>query len=54
MRGRAVHHVRTDHIGRPVFATDDGGLVVWEASYLPFCGVHVSTGDTLDLRLSGA
>ena len=49
----AVYHVRTDHIGRPIFATDAGGLVVWEATYLPFGGVHVSTGDTLDLRFLG-
>ncbi|WGH77996.1 RHS domain-containing protein [Jannaschia ovalis] len=53
VEGGAVYHVRTDHIGRPVFATDDNGLVVWEARYLPFGGVHVSTGDTLDLRLPG-
>jgi hypothetical protein len=33
--------VRMDHIGRPVFATDASGLKVWEASYLPFGGVHV-------------
>ena len=45
--------VRTDHIGRPVFATDAGGVIVWQAEYLPFGGVHVSTGDTLDLRVPG-
>ncbi|WP_139212301.1 RHS repeat-associated core domain-containing protein [Jannaschia pohangensis] len=49
----AVYNVRTDHIGRPVFATDMSGLVVWQAEYLPFGGVHVSTGDTLDLRFPG-
>ena len=48
-----VFFVRTDHIGRPVFATDDTGVKVWEASYLPFGGVHVSTGNTIDLRFPG-
>lgn len=40
----AVYLIRTDHIGRPIFATDTSGVKVWEASYLPFGGVHVSTG----------
>jgi RHS repeat-associated protein len=54
-----VYHVRTDHIGRPVFATDSSGLKVWEASYLPFGGVHVATSfpgtstDPLELRFPG-
>ncbi len=45
-----VFLIRTDHIGRPVFATDVNGVKVWEASYLPFGGVHVSAGDNLELR----
>ena len=45
--------VRTGHIGRPVFATDDTGAKVWEASYLPFGGVHVSAGPAIDLRFPG-
>ncbi|WP_141134382.1 RHS repeat-associated core domain-containing protein [Jannaschia aquimarina] len=53
VEGGAIYHVRTDHIGRPVFATDENGLVVWEASYLPFGGVHVSTGAAMDLRFPG-
>ncbi|SFI65544.1 RHS repeat domain-containing protein [Jannaschia pohangensis] len=48
-----IYLVRTDHIGRPVFATNTSGLMIWEASYLPFGGVHVSTGDALDLRFPG-
>ena len=44
IEGGEVFFIRTDHIGRPVFATNDLGLKVWEASYLPFGGVHVSTG----------
>lgn len=48
-----VFFVRTDHIGRPVFATDDTGTKVWEASCLPFGGVHVSTGAAINLRFPG-
>ena len=39
-----VYHVRTDHIGRPVPATDGAGTVVWTAAYLPFGGVQATTG----------
>jgi len=28
--------IRTDHIGRPVFAANDVGVKVWQATYLPF------------------
>jgi RHS repeat-associated protein len=52
VEGGKVFFVRTDHIGRPVFATDSDGLKVWEASYLPFGGVHVSTG-AINLRFPG-
>jgi RHS repeat-associated protein len=52
VEGGEVFFVRTDHIGRPVFATDPDGLKVWEASYLPFGGVHVSTG-AIALRFPG-
>ena len=48
-----LYFVRTDHIGRPVFATDDTGLKVWEASYLPFGGVAASSGPNSDLRFPG-
>ena len=50
VEGGVVYYVRTDHIGRPVFATDGFGTKVWEASYLPFGGVHSSTGTVADLR----
>ncbi len=53
VEGGVVTHVRTDHIGRPVFATDGFGVKVWEASYLPFGGVHTSTGANSDLRFPG-
>ena len=29
------------------------GTVVWRASYLPFGGVHVTTGAPIDLRFPG-
>jgi len=53
IEGGAVYYVRTDHIGRPVFATDGAGTKVWEASYLPFGGVHTSSGSNIDLRFPG-
>jgi len=46
-----LYFVRTDHIGRPVFATDAAGTVAWTASYLPFGGVHATTGTPI--KLSG-
>ena len=49
----ALHYVRTDHIGRPVFATDDSGAKVWTASYLSFGGVQASSGPNPDLRFPG-
>lgn len=49
-----ISFVRTDQIGRPVFATQDSSMnKVWEASYLPFGGVHVSNGSLIDLRFPG-
>jgi RHS repeat-associated protein len=36
-----------------VFATDSTGVKVWEASYLPFGGVHTSTGVNINLRFPG-
>ena len=52
VEGGQVFYIRTDHIARPVFATNDLGVKVWEASYLPFGGVHTSTG-AIDLRFPG-
>jgi RHS repeat-associated protein len=49
VEGGQIYFIRTDHIGRPVFATNDLGVKVWEASYLPLGGVHVATGG-IDLR----
>ena len=53
IEGGAIYYVRTDHIGRPVFATNGSGTKVWTASYLPFGGVHSSTGSNIDLRFPG-
>jgi RHS repeat-associated protein len=44
IEGGVISFVRTDHIGRPVFATNSTGVKVWSATYQPFGGVHVSTG----------
>ncbi|SMR83555.1 RHS repeat-associated core domain-containing protein [Aliiroseovarius halocynthiae] len=48
-----LYFVRTDHIGRPVFATNSAGVSMWQASYLPFGGVHTTTGDPILLRFPG-
>ena len=48
-----VYYVRTDHIGRPVFATDSIGTKVWEATYYPFSEVHATTAPPIALRFPG-
>jgi len=48
-----VSFVRTDHIGRPVFATNQNGTKVWAARYLPFGQVQTSGGDNINLRFPG-
>jgi RHS repeat-associated protein len=45
--------VRSDHIGRPVFATNAAGTKVWTASYLPFGGVRTTTGTPPTARFPG-
>jgi len=67
VEGGQVFFVRTDHIGRPVFASNDLGVKVWEdearlgrassgrpsaPNDLPFGGVHASTGG-VGLRFPG-
>ncbi len=49
-----LYYVRTDHIGRPVFATDDAGVKVREATYVPFGGVYTSTGPNPNLRFTAS
>ena len=53
VEGGVVYYVRSDHIGKPVFATDATGTKVWEATYLPFGGVHTSSGANINLRFPG-
>jgi RHS repeat-associated protein len=48
-----VSFVRSDHIGRPVFATNAAGTKVWTASYLPFGGVRTTTGTPITARFPG-
>jgi RHS repeat-associated protein len=48
-----ISYVRADHIGRPAFATNGTGAVVWSASYLPFGGVRVTTGTPVTARFPG-
>ena len=42
VEGGQIYFIRTDHIGRPVFATNFAGVKVWSATYLPFGGVRES------------
>ena len=51
--GGQTYYVRSDHIGRPSFATDGTGAVVWDASYKPFGEVDTSTGAPINLRYPG-
>lgn len=53
IEGGAIFYIRTDHIQRPVFATDNTGAQVWEATYLPFGGIHTAAGNNMDLRFPG-
>jgi len=53
VQGSVVYYIRTDHIGRPIFATDSAANIVWEVNYLPFGGVESSSGANLDLRFPG-
>ncbi len=53
MENDTLYLVRTDQIGRPVFATDSAGVKVWEASYLPFGGVETFTDPNPELRFPG-
>ncbi len=66
MENGQVYYVRTDHIrcpagyclqyprgGHPVLATDSIGAIAWQATYLPFGGVHTSSGDLMNLRFPG-
>ena len=53
IEGGVISYVRTDHIGRPVFATNSTGAVVWTATYLPFGGRRTTTGLPIESRFPG-
>jgi RHS repeat-associated protein len=53
IEGGSIYYVRSDHIGRPVFATNASGAVVWTLKYLPFGGVESSTGTPIAARFPG-
>lgn len=53
VEGGVIYFIRTDHIGRPVFATDGTGTKIWDVQYLPFGGVHASTETPVTLRFPG-
>lgn len=53
VEGGAISFVRTDHIGRPVFATNSTGVKVWTATYTPYGEVHTSTGNLPANRFPG-
>jgi len=48
-----VSFVRSDHVGRPVLATNAAGEKVRSAGCFPFCGVRVSTGTPFTARFPG-
>jgi RHS repeat-associated protein len=51
VQGGAVHFIRTDHIHRPIFATNAAGAVVWQQAYDPFG--RVVSGSGSDMRFAG-
>jgi RHS repeat-associated protein len=54
IEGGVVSYIRTDHIGRPVFATNSTtGVKTWTASYDPFGGVRTTTGSPISARFPG-
>jgi RHS repeat-associated protein len=53
IEGGVTYLVRTDHIGRPVFATNTSGVKVWTATYDPFGGVRTTTGTPINARFPG-
>jgi RHS repeat-associated protein len=53
IEGGVTSFIRTDHIGRPVFATNTAGVKVWTATYDPFGGVRTVTGTPISARFPG-
>jgi hypothetical protein len=50
IEGGVTSFVRTDHIGRPVFATNTAGVKVWTATYDPFGAVRTTTDTPIAAR----
>ena len=50
IEGGVISYIPTDHIGRPVFATNSTGAVVSTATYLPFGGVRTTTSVPIKTR----
>ncbi|WP_127116156.1 RHS repeat domain-containing protein [Shimia sediminis] len=48
-----MYFIRTDHIGKPVLATDALGVVASTISHKPFGEMHTSTGLDTGLRFPG-
>ena len=46
-----AYYVHTDHLGTPVAMTDEGGNVVWRASYAPFGEATVDAVSTVKLNV---
>jgi RHS repeat-associated protein len=53
LEGGVTSLIRTDHIGRPVFATNATGVKVWTAAYDPFGAVRTTTGTPIPARFPG-
>ena len=53
IEGGVINYIRTDHIGRPVFATNSTGTKTWTASYLPFGEIRTTTDTPIALRFPG-
>ena len=53
IEGGVTYSIRADNINRPVFATNPAGTKTWTASWLPFGGVHATTGSPITLRFPG-
>ena len=46
-----AYYVHTDHLGTPVAMSDEGGNVVWRASYAPFGKAMVDPASTVEMNV---
>jgi len=49
IEGGQIYFIRTDHIGRPSFATNENGVQVWAAGYEPFGAITITSGAAIGL-----